>query len=190
MKERRFNIGDRVRIRPDSQYSHQCSDSGVVIASPDTSSSGWIRVKFDNDYQNSYSSEDLYFDEPIISSKVDQEFAVGDMIQVTQGSENWDPSMSEYVGKIGSIKSVTYSDHYDDHIYKIDIDGGTWNWWPSKGHFIHAPQHGLDQKDELLYRAEQMFPVGTKFLPAHQINEDAIREGTHFLSRTKYTNLS
>lgn len=167
MKERRFKIGDRVRIRPDSQYSEQCSEPGVVIASADTSSSGWIRVKFDNDYQNSYPDQDLYLDEPIISSSVDQEFAVGDMIQVTQGSENWDSSMSEYVGKIGSIKSVTYSDHYDAHIYKLDIDGGTWNWWPSKGHFIHAPQLGLDQKDELLYRAEQMFPVGTRFSPAH-----------------------
>ena len=109
----------------------------------------------------------------------DKEFDVGDMVQITQGSENWDSSMDQYVGKIGSIKSVIYSDHYDAHIYKLDIDGGTWNWWPSKGHFIHAPQHGLDQKDELLYRAEQMFSVGTKFCPAHQVDENEIRENTH-----------
>jgi hypothetical protein len=162
MKEREFKIGDRVRIRPDSSYNSQCSDIGTVVKS--TSSRGWISVDFDNGYQNSYPAEDLYFDEP----HVDQEFHVGDMVQITQGSGNWAPEMNDYVGKIATIKSVKHLDDYcDDYIYKIDIDGGKWNWWPSKGHFIHALQHGLDQKDELLYRAEQMFPVGTRFSPAH-----------------------
>ena len=109
----------------------------------------------------------------------DKEFDVGDRVQITQGSENWAPEMNAYVGKIATIKRVIYNDSYDDYIYKIELDREEWNWWPSKGHFIHAPQHGIDQKDELLYRAEQMFPVGTKFCPAHQVDEREIREGTH-----------
>jgi hypothetical protein len=109
----------------------------------------------------------------------DKEFDVGDQVQITQGSENWGPEMDKYVGKIANIKSVRVADYSGDYIYKLDVDGGTWNWWPSKGHFIHAPQHGLDQKDELLYRAEQMFSVGTKFCPAHQVDENEIKEGTH-----------
>jgi hypothetical protein len=98
--------------------------------------------------------------------ETDKEFDVGDMVQITQGSGNWAPEMNDYVGKIATIKKVK-TDDYGNHIYKLDVDHQTWNWWPSKGHFIHAPQHGLDQKDELLYRAEQMFPVGTRFSPAH-----------------------
>jgi hypothetical protein len=97
----------------------------------------------------------------------DREFDVGDQVQITQGSENWDPSMNKYVGKITTIKTVRWVPTWEDYIYTLDVDNETWNWWPSKGHFIHAPQHGLDQKDELLYRANEMFPVGTRFYPAH-----------------------
>lgn len=97
----------------------------------------------------------------------DKEFDVGDQVQITQGSENWDPKMNKYVGNITTIKTVRWVPAWEDYIYTLAVDNETWNWWPSKGHFIHAPQHGLDQKDELLYRAEQMFPVGTRFYPAH-----------------------
>jgi hypothetical protein len=160
MKEREFKIGDRVRIRPDSSYNSQCSDIGTVVVS--SSSRGWISVDFDNGYQNSYLAEDLYFDEP----HVDQEFHVGDMIEITQGSEHWVSEMDKYVGKIATITKVEPGSVVDQ-IYRIDIDNGEWKWIPQAGHFIHAPQHGMDQKDELLYRAEQMFPVGTRFSPAH-----------------------
>lgn len=160
MKEKKFKIGDRVRIRPDSSYSGQCSDIGTVVVS--SSSRDWINVDFDNGYQNSYPSEDLYFDEP----STDQEFHVGDMIEITQGSEHWVSEMDKYVGKIATITKVEPGSVVDQ-IYRIDIDNGEWKWIPQAGHFINAPQHGLDQKDELLYRAEQMFPVGTRFYPAH-----------------------
>lgn len=173
MKERKFKIGDRVRIRPESSYNHQCSDIGTVVVSD--SSRGWINVDFDNGYQNSYPSEDLYFDEP----STDQEFHVGDQVQITQGSENWDTEMNQYVGKIATIKGVRWTPAWEEYIYQLDIDDERWNWWPSKGHFIHAPQHGMDQKDELLYRAEQMFPVGTKFCPAHQMDEFKIQKKVH-----------
>lgn len=164
MKEKKFKIGDRVRIRPDSRFAHQCSEPGVVVVSSDSSTSfgEWIKVQFDNDYQNSYPREDLYFDEP----SADQEFHVGDMIEITQGSNHWVSEMDKYVGRIATITKVEPGSVVDQ-IYRIDIDNGEWKWIPQAGHFINAPQHGLDQKDELLYRAEQMFPVGTRFYPAH-----------------------
>jgi hypothetical protein len=108
----------------------------------------------------------------------DKEFDVGDQVQITQGSEHWVSGMDQYVGKIATIKKVEPGSIVD-HIYRINIDNGDWKWIPQSGHFIHAPQHGLDQKDELLYRAEQMFSVGTKFCPAHQVDENEIQENTH-----------
>ena len=108
----------------------------------------------------------------------DREFDVGDQVQITQGSNHWVSAMDEHIGKIATITKVEPGSLVDQ-IYRIDLDKGEWRWVPQSGHFIHAPQHGLDQKDELLYRAEQMFPVGTKFLPAHQIDEHKISEGTH-----------
>lgn len=106
----------------------------------------------------------------------EEEFKIGDKIQITRGSENWCPEMDEFVGKIATI---TRTKGKNGTHFGIDIDEEEWAWSYKEGHFIHAPQLGIDQKDELLYRAKQMFPVGTKFCPAHQVDEDEIRENTH-----------
>lgn len=108
----------------------------------------------------------------------DKKFNIDDKIQIKQGSENWCSPMDEYVGKIASIKKVTYRKDNDDYSYNIDIDNGSWNWWPSKGHFVYALQDDIDSRNKLLYRAEKMFSVGTKFFPAH-MNDNNIRDNFH-----------
>ena len=106
----------------------------------------------------------------------EEEFKIGDKIQITRGSQNWCPEMDEFVGKIATI---TRTKGKNGTHFGIDIDEEEWAWSYKEGHFIHAPQLGIDQKDELLHRAKQMFPVGTKFCPAHQTDENEIREKTH-----------
>ncbi|MDQ3816302.1 MAG: hypothetical protein M3362_01260 [Acidobacteriota bacterium] len=46
-----FKVGDRVRIKKSSVYAHQNSGNGVIIGE---SSDGWVTVKFDDGYDNSY----------------------------------------------------------------------------------------------------------------------------------------
>lgn len=179
MKEERFKVGDRIKIRPDSKYYHQAKDEiGTIIGMDYLTEddgigyhSSWIRVEFDNDYKNSYLPEDLYLADDIT-------FRVGDKVQITQGTKYWNDTMTKYIGEIATITSQGET-CFAGTWYHIDIDKGDWQWLPEHGHFIHAPQVGIDQKDELLHRAKQMFPVGTKFCPAHQADENEIREKTH-----------
>lgn len=171
MKERQFKVGDRVRIASSSIYAKQCSEVGTIKETQE--SSLCFIVKFDNDYSNSYGPEDLVHDPDMTTL-----FYVGDKIQITQASEHWVDAMDQYVGREATITKVEEG-FVVDRIYRIDIDKGDWKWVAEAGHFIHAPQKGINQKDELLYRAKQMFPVGTKFCPAHQADEFEIEENTH-----------
>lgn len=171
MKERQFKVGDRVRIASSSRYAKQCSEVGTITETQDDALC--FIVKFDNDYSNSYGPQDLVHD-PAMTPL----FYVGDKIQITQASDHWVDAMDQYVGREATITKVEEG-YFLDRVYRIDIDKGEWKWIAEAGHFIHAPQKGIDQKDELLHRAKQMFPVGTKFCPAHQADENEIREKTH-----------
>jgi hypothetical protein len=171
MKERQFKVGDRVRIASSSQFAEQCSKPGTIKEEKD--SDGWFKVTFDNDYSNKYRSQDLLHDPDMTPL-----FYVGDKIQITQGSGHWVDDMDQYVGQEATITKVEEG-YMIDRLYRIDIDKGQWKWIAEAGHFIHAPQKGIDQKDELLHRAKQMYPVGTKFCPAHQADEFEIEENTH-----------
>ena len=188
MKERQFKVGDRIKLNPSSKYYHQAKDEMGTILSMDYTNgddgigyhSSWIRVEFDNDYKNSYLPEDLCYpiDHAKLSSNKECAFKVGDKIQITQASNHWVDDMDQYVGREATITKVEEG-YVVDRIYRIDIDKGDWKWIAEAGHFIHAPQKGIDQKDELLHRAKEMFPVGTKFCPAHQADEYEIKEKTH-----------
>lgn len=164
MKERQFKVGDRVQIASSSRYAKQCSEVGTIKETQDGALC--FIVKFDNDYINSYGPQDLVHDPDMTPL-----FYVGDKIQITQGSGHWVDDMDQYVGQKATITKVEKG-YMIDRLYRIDIDKGQWKWIAEAGHFIHAPQAGIDQKDELLHRAKQMFPVGTKFSPAHVLYDE------------------
>lgn len=56
-----MNIGDRVRIKRDCEYSHQCHVAGIITDIKDNTRDIWWRVLFDNDYINVYSTRHLEF---------------------------------------------------------------------------------------------------------------------------------
>lgn len=45
------DVGTRVRLRKDSDFAHQNSNEGTIISSAKV---GWVKVKFDDGYQNGY----------------------------------------------------------------------------------------------------------------------------------------
>ena len=175
MKEKQFKVGDRIKLNPLSRYYNQAKDEIGTITGMDYITeddgigyhSSWIKVEFDNDYKNSYLPEDLCYpvDHAKLTSNKEITFRVGDRIQITQGTSIWNEEMDQYIGKIATITSE--EEGFGGICYRIDIDKGEWHWFSRHGHFIHARQAGIDQKDELLYRAKQMFPVGSKVRPAH-----------------------
>jgi hypothetical protein len=155
MKDKEFKIGDRVRISLSSRFDDQCSEPGTITSIRKIQDSHLpFTVKFDNDYCNTYALQDLVHHK-------EQEFNVGDKVLITQGSSIWDSGMDQYVGKEATITSK------ESYYYFIDLDNGTWSWHPSEGHFIHAPQKDISEKDSLLEKAKQMFPIGSKVMPAH-----------------------
>ena len=41
---------------------------------------------------------------------------------------HFNDSMEAYCGKVGTITAANPSAYYDKCLYRIDIDGGRWNW--------------------------------------------------------------
>lgn len=51
-----FKVGDRVKIKPGSDYDHQNKLPGIIKYKND---SGWWKVEFQDGYENAYRNEDL-----------------------------------------------------------------------------------------------------------------------------------
>ncbi len=96
--------GSQVRIRNNSEYSHQHKDVGVLVNNFGDSSfnerGAWARVRFENGYENDYRKQDLeHADSPSLFS---EEIASGKI-----ASGNWsNETISLFSEKIGVPRSL------------------------------------------------------------------------------------
>lgn len=86
--------------------------------------------------------------------KEEEQFKVGDYVEITKSSINWASQMDQFVGKIVKLVDTNCTGGF-----LIEEDGKSWNWHYRDGHFKRAKFSRYD----LLEEARIKFPKGTRY---------------------------